>query len=256
MSVNKLISVRTPIIDAQELLGIDHDKDIPFMTRLAVQAEKQIDSFYQYERTKALLDIKDCVACLPNDCIYVEVGLMGNHIENCDNLLQQWCGTSLNDVTNVNSNGLFLVVDVSGNQDGTFSFGQVPFSVQNNKLLFNRSMCGDQITIQYLRYKVDCDGVMEVCENHVEAIKWYIVWHYSLRLMSTNPKANYIGNNLMNLAMSEWNRNCRHARALDAELTPSERAGIVYNYHNPWSGRGMWQGMNTTLSLGNSYWIW
>ena len=30
MSVNKLVSMKNAIIDAQDFLGIDHDKDVPF----------------------------------------------------------------------------------------------------------------------------------------------------------------------------------------------------------------------------------
>ena len=42
MSINRLVSIKVPILDAQAFLGIDHDKDIPFMTRLATLAEKEI----------------------------------------------------------------------------------------------------------------------------------------------------------------------------------------------------------------------
>lgn len=250
MSINKLISIRTPIVNAQESLGLDHDKNIPFFTRLATEAEKEIGSFYQYERTKKVLDIKNCAAYLPEDCVLVEVALMGDHGDNCDNLLQQWCGGITNDVTNVNSNGLFLVVDVSGFDDGSPIFGYVNYSYQNNKLIFDRGMCGDKITIQYLKLKTDCDGFMEIGENHVNAIKWYIMWHYTIRQRNKN----YIDRDMLSLYEREWNRECAHARAQDAELTQPERENMVRNWHNPYSGRGMWQNLYTTL--GTNFNIW
>lgn len=251
MSVNKLVSIRNPIVDAQMALDIDHDKDIPIFTRWATLAEKEIGSYNQYERTKAVLNIKGCVANLPNDCVMVELGIMGDHGTDCDNLFNVGCGITSN-VTNVNSNGLFLVVDIYDYNNGSYNWGYVDFNIQNNKIIFDRGCVSEHITIQYLKYKTDCDGFMEIGENHVNAIKWFIMYNYSLRKMSKS--GNYIDRDLMRLYREEWNRECAHARAQDNELTSSQRKRVVNLWHNPWAGKGMWQGMYG--SLGNAYNIW
>ncbi|MFA7287673.1 MAG: hypothetical protein WC055_02235 [Melioribacteraceae bacterium] len=251
MSINKLISVRNPIIDAQDFLGIDHDKDVPWFTRLATLAEQQIGSYYQYERKRKVINISNCVACLPNDAVLVEAAILGDLGEDCDNLFASACGgVGSNSVTNVNSNGLFLVVDLSPSPDSSISFGKVDYSIQNNKIIFDRSRDGQKVTVQYIRYKTDCDGFIEVGENHVNAIRWYIIYHYLFRKSGSN----YIERDKMNIAFQEWNRECRHARAEDNRLTESQYREVARAYNNPMSGRGLWQGMYTTL--GNFYTIW
>lgn len=254
MAINKLVSIHVPIIDAMDELGIDHDKDIPYFTRQAEKAERDIDSYYQYERAKKVLDMKDCIAHLPNDAVLVEMAIFGDHGECCDNLMDKYCNFGIsNNVNNVNSNGLFLVVDVA--DDGNYSCcGALDYYIQNNKLIFNRKQCGQKITVQYLKFKTDCDGFIEVCDNHVEAIKWYIIWKYCIRQLNTNPGKGYMDRELLRTAEREWHRECAHARALDGEITEPERRQMVYTWHNPWSGKGLWQGMNTTL--GNSFNIW
>lgn len=251
MSINKLVSVRNPIIDAQDYLGIDHDKDMPFLAKLAIDAEKQIDSYYQYERTKKVITISGCIACLPADAILVEAAVLGDLGENCDNLLDRYCGgTGSNSVTNVNNNGLFLVVDLSPTSDTSINFGVVDYEIQNNKIIFNQSRDGQSLTIQYIKYKTDCDGLIEVGQNHVQAIREYIIWQYNRR----KGNKNYIDRDMMALAEREWNRLCRHARAEDNRMTPSESTEVARQWNNPMSGRGLWQGMYTTL--GNFYTIW
>jgi len=250
MSINKLISIKNPIIEAKELLGIDHDKDDPFMINLATNAEKQIDSYYQYERKHKVLDIHQCAACLPNDSVLVEIAILGDLGEDCRDIFATVCGGIANNVTNVNSNGLFLVVDLSPSLTGNISFGQVGYSIQNNKIIFDTPHDGQKVTIQYIKFKTDCDGFMEIGQNHVNAIKWYIVWMYNMR---RNGK-NYIDRDMMAIAREEWDRECRHARAEDNRLTYSQQQEAKRLYNNPMSGVGMWQGMYTTL--GNFYTIW
>jgi len=251
MSINKLVSIRNPIIEAKALLGIDHDKDDPFMINLATNAEKQIGSYYQYERTKKVLTISGCVACLPNDAVLVEIAVIGDLGTDCGDLLSRYCGgVGSNSVTNVNSNGLFLVVDLSPSLDGTVSFGYVGYSIQNNKIIFDNPHDGQQVTVQYLKFKTDCDGYLEVGENHINAIREYIMWNY-LRRQSAK---NYIDRDMMVLAREEWNRECRHARAEDNRLSFSQQQEAKRLYNNPMSGVGLWQGMYTTL--GNFYTIW
>ena len=251
MSINKLISIKNPILDAKMHLGIDHDKDDPFFTRLAVMAEKEIGSYYQFERCRTVLDITNCTAQLPNDSKRVELAILGDHGTACGDLFAMAVNTLSNDVTNVNTNGIFLVVDISGSQDGTVSnFTYVKYAIQNNKLIFDACYDGQKVTIQYLRFKVDCDGFMEIGENHVNAIRWYIVYNYLFR----QSQSNYLVRDKYQHAYQEWNRECAHARATDNEATFSQHRDMVRLFHNPMSGIGLWQGMNTTLGTNFSIW--
>lgn len=250
MSQNKLISIRNPIVDAMEFLHIDHDKLIPLFTRYATIAEKQIGSAAQYELKRKVIDINQCTACLPNDCVIVEIALMGDHGENCDNLLRQICmGATMPSVYGT-INNTFLVVDVGDNGQG-LNMGTVPFTIQNNKLIFETSnYSGKKITVQYLAYKTDCDGFMEIGENHVDAIRWYIVWMYLYGKQGLNS----LDYGKMNTAREEWNRECSHARAMDSMPSPSDRKKIVAMMHDPYAGISLSQGMFTTL--GGMYNIW
>lgn len=237
-------------MDAKMQLGIDHDKDDMYLYNRALEAEKKIGSFYQYERKREVIDINGCTACLPPDAVLVEIAVIGNQGEGCENLLDLYCGVGGITNTNLDGQANFLVVDVGGSIGETVTVGTPGFHVQNNKIIFNNDLDGQQVTVQYLRYKVDCHGFMEVGENHIEAIKWFIVWNWFMR----DGGNHYVQRDKMIMARDEWERNCRSARADDSRMSPTERAEAARLYANPFTGRGLWQGMYTTL--GNNYNIW
>lgn len=255
MSINKLISIHNPIIDAMAQLGIDHDKDLPYFTQLATDAEKQIGSANQYERTRTVLDITGCTACLPADSVLVEIAIMGNAGSGCDNLFATICGNdNIGVQVSQNPNQTnFLVVDVGDVNAPVFPYSYVNYNIQNNKIIFDHDYTDQQVTVQYLRFKTDCNGFMEINENHVNAIKWYIVFNYMFRRQGRRS-GTYIDRDLMQLAFQEWNRECAHSRAEDNRSTYSQQENMARMYNNPFSGRGLWQGMETTL--GSGYYIW
>lgn len=243
MSINKLVSIRNPIVDAMQFLHIDHDKLIPLFTRFATIAETEIGSAAQYELRRSVLDINQCVAKLPDECVRVEIGILGDHGVGCNDLIRNACGYFNSVSTYGTKEYTFFVVDVGDNGEG-LGYSQVPFTIQNNKLIFQNN-CNDQkkITIQYLAYKTDCDGFLEVGQNHVNAIREYIIWQY----YRGKPSINSLEYGKMNMAREEWNRECAHARAMDAIPSPSQRREIVGMMHNPYAGISLWQGMYTTL---------
>lgn len=252
MSINKLVSIRVPIVDAMEWLDIDHDKLIPKFTRFAEIAECDIGSAIQYELKRKVLDIHQCIAYLPDDAVRVEIGILGDHGQNCDNLIENVCGfwNFSGASTFGTKENTFMVVDVGDNGAG-INYGQMDFTIQNNKLILNNCKHDTQkITIQYLAYKKDCDGFVEVGENHVNAIRWYIIWQYYYSKGSLNS----FEYGKMNTAMQEWNRECSHARAKDAIPTPGQWKKIVAMTHDPYAGRSLNSGMYTTL--GGLYSIW
>ncbi len=244
MSINKLISIRNPIVDAMDLCSVDHDKNIPFFTRQAYLAEKEIGSIYQYVTKKEVLTINNCSACLPDDAEYLEIGILGDLGCDCDDLTKLACGSGLNLPNTFGTvANTFLVVDMNVTETGNGLVGMVNFTIQNNKLIFEHNMDGQKITIQYQAVKKDCDGFVEIGQNHVNAIKWFIVYMFYFRKNGKNS----LEYGQMNMAKAEWERECSHARAQDAELTPSQRQRIVGMYHNPYSGISLSIGMRTTL---------
>lgn len=251
MSINKLISIKNPIVDALDDLGLDHDKFIPVFTRWAEVAEKEIGSWAQYEIKRDVIPITNCTACLPSDAVYVQIALLGDHGTDCADLMNRWCNT-MNTQTNYGTiNNTFFVVDVGSSQEGeSVGYGTLPYSIQDNKLVFNRNMDGQSVTIQYLRFKKDCDGFMEVGENHVNAISWFIKWKYYMRA----KKMNSLEYGKMNMCKQEWERECAHARAQDAELSLHDKRAISAHWNDPFSGVGLFTGMNTTL--GGYFSIW
>lgn len=249
--INKLVSVKNAIVEAQEILGIDHDKDVPVFTMWATRAEEKIGSYYQYERKRVVVTVEGCVACLPSDAVLIEIAVTGDQGEDCGDLLSRYCNNQSVTNTNLAGQSNFLVIDVGGAIGDTITMGYLNYHVQNNKLIFdNDARSGQKMTVQYLRYKTDCDGNMEIIYNHIDAVKWYIVWNYYIR----NKNKNYIDRDMINMAKMEWDNNCKQARAEDARMSFSEREQAAKMYSNPFTGRGLWQGMYTTL--GNSFKIW
>lgn len=250
MSINKLVSIKNAIVDAQDALGVDHDKDIPWFTRLAIKAEKDIGSRAQYERARVVLEVNNNICNLPNDAVLIEVGLIGAVDINNNALFSGACGYGAANFTAISGTAAFLVVDYNSDLNGYNYFGYNNYNIQNNKMIFTGNNCASHMTIQYLRYVTDCDGFVKISENHVDAITEYIKYNYLQR----KKNGNYIDRDNMRMAFQEWNRKCAHARAEDGRSTETETRQMVALYHNPWSGIGMWQGMYTTL--GTNYNIW
>lgn len=247
MSVNKLISIKTPVVDAMDKLGIDHDKFIPLFTRWATLAEKEIGSKYQYITKREVLTVNNCAACLPSDAVFIQTAVLGDLGCDCADLMANVCGCINSTMGTLSpTGGSFLIVDV-GDGNGSSIRGYINHTVQNNKLVFDQNFDGKAVTIQYLAPSTDCDGFTEIGQNHVLAITWYIIWQYFFRKVGMNS----LEYGKMNKAEQEWHRECSHARAVDGQLTDSERQQIVYEIlHNPYIGISVSVGMHTTLDNG------
>jgi len=244
MSINKLISIKNPIINAMDLLGLDHTNHLPLFMTWAYQAETEIGSYYQFERQWAVLDVCGCSAQLPDNCVKVEGAIIGSHDTNCGSIFSK---VFSNPIVNLaqNSSTTFLVVDAGGLEE-TSACGIIPYSYQNNKIIFDVEAKNDKVTIQYLGYSVDCDGFMQISENHIEAIAHHILykWYMRKRNKTNGDRAD------MQWNFREWDRLCAHSRALDSQLTETEREEIARLYHDPYSGRGLYVGMNTNNTYG------
>jgi hypothetical protein len=242
MSINKLVSIKNPIIDAIALLGLDHHQDMPWFTRLATMAEKEINSYYQYKKKIAVLPIVNCSAKLPADARYVQRAILGDLGCDCADLFKNVCSQISLSSSVINASAAtntFLVVDM-GTGYSTIT-GSIPHTIQDNKIILNNNYDGQSLTIQYLAYQTDEEGFLMIGENHVNAIKWNIVWHYWYRKRTKNS----LDYGQMNIAFEQWHRECANARAKDSELTESDRDEINYMLHDPFVGMGMDLNVNT-----------
>lgn len=248
MSINKAISIKNAIIDAQLLLGLDHDKDNSVFTTWAYRAEQEIGTKATMERKRVVLTIEGCAACLPDDAAILEGAIMGDQGCDCADLFARVCcgGTVFVNNSDANLSG-FLVVDVYGSE-GEVAYGVVDYTIQDNKIVFSSNYDGQQVTVQYQGYKTDCDGFLMIGENHVRAISAFILWHEYIRRSKKN--LSYLGQ--VRYWENQWNTLCSHARADDGELTMPEREQIAAMNSDPFAGRGLSVGMRTTLGFGSA----
>ena len=242
MSINSVISIKNVLLNLLDDLALDHTKFTPMFTNWAITAEKKISSRYQYKKKKAVLNIKGCVAELPIDAMYVQRGVLGDQGCDCNDLLDNWCGgisnsaitTAANPSSGFN-NLSFLIVDIV--PAGQFTDGGyylIDYEIQGNKIIFKQSYDGQQITIQYLGVETDCDGIMMIGQNHVDAIGWYCKWMFHNRRVT-----NYLQKKIADDAQMNWERQCLNARAIDAQLTEPERMSILQTIHDPYVGWGL-----------------
>jgi len=249
MSINRLISIKNAIVNAMEDCGLDHDKDIPVLTRWAIEAEKAISSNIAFTRKHAVLDINHCIACLPDDAAYLEAAILGDLGCDCGDIFAKVCSNYIGNrttlATSADANS-FLIVDMG--QGTSIGLTSVDHQVQDNKIVLARDLDGQKLTIQYKAYDVDCEGFLNVSENHIKAIGYYCCWKFFLRKKRPAGEDYY----KIKEFKTEWNRECANARAKDAVLSASDRAKIVAMHHDPYIGYSLNVGMRTTL--GNYYW--
>lgn len=243
-----MISMNVPIIDAMEMCGSENIKDKMVFQRWAELAEKEIGSRYQFIKKIAVLDIHNCTACLPADAYSVQRALIGDFGCDCTDLFNRWCGVVSQEALSAASAGSFLVVDVGTGDDFSVWWNNiVENEIQDNKIVFYQNLDGRKVTVQYLAYKTDCDGFLEVNENHVLAITAFICMRYYMRKKrkSNDDFA------MMNKYETEWHRECGNSRAKDSVLTESQRANIVGMLHDPFVGIGI---PTVSNPIGDLYW--
>lgn len=238
MSINKQISIKVPIFNALDYLGLDRLQDMPVFMTWAVEAEKEIGhNSHVLPRHKKVLDICGCKAELPCNAEVLEIALLGEHDCSCNNLRDNLSGGTI-----VGEQSGFLIVDV-GSISGGGSYGCLMYEIQGNHIVFYQNLDGKKITIQYLGMEMDDEGFPLVSENHSRAIMQYILWRYGVR---SRYSANPLSAQQTQMDMAEWSRLCRNARAKDNEMSPAEMevASQLLN-NNPLSGYGLNIGMRT-----------
>lgn len=255
MSINALISIKNPILNALDMLGADREKDLPTLTTWAIQAEQEIKSHYALVKEKKILDIHGCKAELPCNAVVLQFAIIGAADCSCNDLRSlcstNWFGNEIKDNTgsirlDFNS---FLIVDQAIGGGIGLGWNIIDYEIQGNKIVFYQNLDGKQVTVQYLGTQLDEDGFPMISQNHVRAITEFIQWRYYVRSkVSSNP----LPNDMLMEHKREWMRLCSHARADDAELSPSEHNDIANILNDPHAGRSVSWGM--TLVQWNRGW--
>lgn len=244
MAINKLVSIKIPILQAAQDMGIDITRDKPTFAMWAVRAEKDIGSYYSYKRQRAVLTIKGCTAELPACAAFLKTAVLGDHGCDCGTLfgnLYTWAST-----INVASNQVFLLIDKPDQNE--FCLGGISWEVQDNSLLFSKNLDGQKVTVEYLGLEEDCDGFVMCNENHIPAIIEYIMWKFAVRSRFSQNKMDYID---VKEHKAEYFRLASDSRAMDSKLTDAERAEIVSMLSDPYTGIGLSIGINP-----DNYNIW
>lgn len=234
MAVNKLISIKVPVLNALQDIGADHAKHTPNFIRWAADAERQIGSYYSLSRIIKTLVVDKYRAALPVDAMFVQRVLLGDHSEGVFDLFNTWLLGFTNPVT-FSQTETFLVIDNPG-ETTSFTLGNFPWEIQNNYIVLSGDYDKQKITVQYLGLITDDDGFPKVSENHVEAIVHYIMYKFSM--MSQFSSVKMETGFTMYLAR-EWGRLKNVAKSLDDQFTESQRNQILSILHDPMSGPGL-----------------
>jgi len=143
MSINKLVSINNAIVDASDMLALDHDKFRPMFTSWATYAEKKIGG-QGVLRKFAVIDICGCTALLPDDVSKVKGAILGAYDPNCGALFNM--PLFANSFTARAAGSQFIVVD-AGSVGDTPYCNIVPYEIQDNKMVFGYDVTQTQVTI-------------------------------------------------------------------------------------------------------------
>lgn len=235
MSILKKISIKIPVFEFIENLGLDETRMMPLLKRWAVEADHKIGSYYAYKRQICVVEVKECKAELPCGAVSVLAWIYGDHGCDCGLLFSQCYSTQVSLGIAVSGLNGFEFIDAVGHQ-GSCRCVQVGWEIQNNHIVFNKSFpAGTKITIQYLGYEEDSDGFPLVNENHGSAITAFLEWQLA-KQSRWKPTVKTQNENAIKEMERSWAQECRQARAEDAQPSDSERAEIVAMINNPLSG--------------------
>lgn len=242
MSINKLISIKAPILEAFGDMGIDHTKNYPDFVRWAVRAEREIGSYFSLKKLVKPLKVNRFRAELPCEAMYAQRVLLGDYSKFPDLFNMECLGVPKPNIIIDPMISTFLVIDnplMPGGRELTPY--ELKWQVQDNHIVLNQDYHDKIITVQYLGLELDVDGLPRVDENHMEAIIAHIKWKYAGRSRFSPVKME-----LGDVAMlrGEWATLCAEARAMDDIVSESDHDDCVRLLHDAFSGFGFEVGMH------------
>lgn len=240
MSVNKLVSINEAIQRSCFDMGIDADSHFAAMTLWAYDGERQIGSYYGWERKIAVLDVIGGIAKLPKGATRVQVVIMGDQgCENRDLFDNLRSCSSTNAFVSETGGTSFLVVDVPSDEP-CCSTSSIGWEIQDNSIIFASVVADQKCTVQYLGFKEDSEGMLMVNENHLLAISYYIKMMFAERSRWSSNKMDLADIANFN---NKWKQERGSAIAKDNVMSDSDRLEVVAMLHDPWGGMGLEVGM-------------
>lgn len=238
MSLLKKVSIKIPVFQFIEDLGLEETRMVPLLKRWCVEADHKIGSYYSYKRQICVVEVNECKAELPCSTVGVIAWMRGDHGCNCGLLFRSCYGVQRDlGIATTGMNG-FEVVDPVGHS-GIVQSVNVSWEVQNNHIVFGQSFpAGTKITIQYLGYEEDAEGFPMINNNHLTAMSAYLEWKLALQ-SRWKPTLKTQNENAIKEMQRRWAQECRQARAEDGQPSESERQEIVTMINDPMSGIGL-----------------
>lgn len=243
MSILRKISIKNAIQQAQDNMGIDHNRDIPLFTQWAVEADRKIGSYYSYKRKIVILHVENCRAELPCETMGVLGVVFGDRGTKCDTLFHQ---------LHRQEGGLGWMYSDFWGEPGCCR--SMRYEIQNNHLVFSGNFhtlhstlpippnshhdFRRRVTVEILALETDQEGFPLINENHVDAVSQYIEYKQALRTRWNSIENKITETGIADMKM-EWGRKCRDARADSGEPSQSDLQEIKNMINDPISGVGI-----------------
>ena len=235
----KQVSIKQAIIDAADETDSTILRDMPTLVKWAIKADQKIGSYYSYEKKITVVDVVDCKAELPDHCVRVLNIALGDYGCDCDNIFDNGY-SGIDAIDTLAGDPIPAVVYYS--RDDIFSWKYLDWEIQGNCIVFPMNFDGEKLTIQFLKYVLDREGLPLVNETHLEAISLFIQTKIVNREMWQSLKSSKLFRNTSLQYEGDlkrrYHRAVRNARAEDGKLTPSQERHIRDMVNNAISGGG------------------
>src|SRR4051812_41004107 len=86
--VSRLVSIKNPVFDAFDDMGIDITNDVPVFTSWAVRAAKDIGNLGSKARIIKVVDVVNCQAKIPTCMTDVQYVVLGDYGCDCEDLFK------------------------------------------------------------------------------------------------------------------------------------------------------------------------
>lgn len=232
INVKKLRSMDHAIQIAMNRMNLQDDRMRPLLATWGVEADREIGSFYGYERKIHVLPVQNqnevILPCNVVSVIGVLYGDMGCDCQKVFRMAYQYYSTG------AFSSGYFLFQSLT-DSSGIVLSPITRFDIRDGKIMFFTPVDLAQVTVEVLQYRVDEKGIPMVDEGHLRAIAQYIELQMALR-SKWGASEDKITQAEVDAIDYEWHRLCRLARAEDASPSQTERAEIVSMMNDPLTG--------------------
>lgn len=169
MSIKKRIPVTQGIINAVEETDSSYMNKKPLLHRWAIHAVGLVGHINLYTRQAIVRTVVDCTVDLPENSAHVNAVILGDWGTDC---------SVFNDVTyyresemNYLNSSYVFKWSKAGDISGLTPF---PWSIRDNKLIFDCDINDEYVTIDMLLHELDMDGIPLMNEGDVGVVEAYI----------------------------------------------------------------------------------